>query len=158
MHISAIGVAVCAIFDIALSIIAGKSILRSDATSPVRIPIIIGFVIILYKAFLMLSPLTISADSSPFSGAALNVRATTDIILKSGTAAAIIRGAIPVSEYIFWINAIPRIAALLLQEPWIKAPLMVLSFMKISVRIHTTENINSVTITQYRTNLISNFE
>ena len=55
IHISAIGVAVCDIFAIVLSIIAGKSILRSEATSPARIPIIIGLVIMLYKAFLMLS-------------------------------------------------------------------------------------------------------
>ena len=150
---------------------------------PNTIPIIIGFLTILIHAFLILSVLwltvffivilsvttsslsfifcTVSYVSISFTttslGCALNVSTTTANILNSGTAATIISGAIPVSEYIFCTNAIPRIAALLLQLPCINAPFCVSSFISNSVNIQTSENISIVTILQYRTNFGSNW-
>ena len=59
------------------------------------------------------------ADSSEAvkAGRGNNIKKAFVNILNNGTAATIISGAIPVSEYIFCTNAIPRIAALLLHEP-----------------------------------------
>ena len=129
--------------SIVLLIITGYFILSIDDMKPNTIPIIIGFLTILILAFLILSVLwltvffivilsvttsslsfifcTVSYVSISFTttslGCALNVSTTTANMLNSGTAATIISGAIPVSEYIFCTNAIPSIAALLLQLP-----------------------------------------
>ena len=156
MHIKAIGVAVCARLSIVLLIIAGYFILSIDDIKPRTIPIIIGFFNILTNAFFILLPFPALTASLLSAGCALNVSTTTANILNNGTAATIISGAIPVSEYIFCTNAIPRIAALLLHEPCTNAPFCVSSFINISVAIHTNENISIVTILQYNTNCGSN--
>ena len=86
----------------------------TDARNPSTIPIIIGFLAILIHAFFIFDALSFSAAlPSAFSGTALNVRTITENILNSGTAATIIRGAIPVLEYMLCMKAMPRIAALL---------------------------------------------
>ena len=54
------------------------------------------------------------------------------------------------------MNAIPSIAALLLNDACTNAPFCVSSFMNISVHIHIPLNIIVVTIMQYSTNLTSN--
>ena len=49
-------------------------------------------------------------------------------MLYNGTLPMIIRGARPASPYIFWMNAIPRSAALLLYDACINSPLIPLFF------------------------------
>ena len=99
IHINAIGVAVAAIDSTVLFRIVGNLMLSREATKPITIPIIIGFLRMLMAAFLMLSFLEVVEQISlPWSsGWALKVRIVTAKILNNGTAATIIRGAIPAS-------------------------------------------------------------
>ncbi len=65
----------------------------------------------------------------------------------------IIRGAIPVLPYIFWINAIPRMAALLSVRRLNKLSLDGFVFTKEEKKSATKIILSSVAIKQKRTNL-----
>ena len=107
---SAIGVAVCAMYPIVLSGIAGIGMSNTENGTPRTIPIMIGFFNILINAFFIpAAPLCLSFPP--------NVSAMTDMTLYIGTAATIMSGAIPELPHIFSTNATPSTAALPLAAP-----------------------------------------
>ena len=90
-------------------------------------------------------------SSPPYFSDEPNVRTRTEKILYSGTALAIISGAMPVFPYMFWMKAMPRMAALERNAPCTKAPTLSFSFSVSSARTHSAAKQTVVTIAQNKT-------